>query len=144
MSKMCISLGSFLFYRKALVTGTPVTSSCAIIPAVAMIARRPLFSSLVRMLLKSDSVFGFRPRGSKPRSPGVASALRKAVRALPVSSGPSQYRDTPSSSTAPMARMAEEREEERRELGKDNEEERGEEKKKGGREEERRKGRKEI
>ena len=39
-------------------------------PAMPIIARRPLLSSLVAMDLRSLSFVGLRPSGSKPRSPG--------------------------------------------------------------------------
>ena len=47
----------------------PVTSSCAIIPAMAIIASRPLFSSLVWSSLNSSALSGLRRNGSKPKSP---------------------------------------------------------------------------
>ena len=47
-----------------------VTSSCAIMPATASMARRPLFSSLFCIASRPASSFGFSPSGSKLRSPG--------------------------------------------------------------------------
>ena len=44
-------------------------------PAMAIIARRPLLSSLVCISLSSAALAGLRPRGSKPRSPGEWSVL---------------------------------------------------------------------
>merc|ERR1711924_3230 len=44
----------------------PEASSCAIMPAAAIIARRPLLSSLVCIFLSSSSVVGLRPSGSQP------------------------------------------------------------------------------
>jgi len=48
----------------------PVTSSCVVMPAIAIMARRPLFSSLFCMESRPASSLGLRLRGSKPRSPG--------------------------------------------------------------------------
>ena len=44
----------------------PVTSSCAIIPVMAIIASRPLFSSLVWSSLNSSALSGRRRNGSSP------------------------------------------------------------------------------
>jgi hypothetical protein len=41
------------------------------LPATAIIANLPLFSSLVRMISNSVGSEGLRPKGSKPRSPRV-------------------------------------------------------------------------
>merc|ERR1712232_1399125 len=47
------------------------TCSCAIAPATASIARRPLEISLFCNSNNSLSFLGFIPSGSKPRSPGI-------------------------------------------------------------------------
>ena len=46
------------------------TSSCAVMPATPIMARRPLLSSLVFIAKSSASVVGIRPIGSKPSEPG--------------------------------------------------------------------------
>merc|ERR1711869_187048 len=53
----------------------PEASSCAIMPAAAIIARRPLLSSLVCIFVNSLGSLGLRPRGSNPRSPGMWSVF---------------------------------------------------------------------
>ena len=45
----------------------PVMPSCTTIPAIASIARRPLFSSFVCMILSSSGSVGFRPARSAAR-----------------------------------------------------------------------------
>ena len=48
----------------------PVASSWPTIPAIAIIAARPLFSSFVCISLNSAALAGLNPAGSNPKSPG--------------------------------------------------------------------------
>lgn len=52
-----------------------VTNSCAIMPAVEIMARRPLRISLFCSSKNAAGSVGLRPRGSKPRSPGTRSSF---------------------------------------------------------------------
>ena len=57
--------------RYAQKTELSVMHSCATIPAMAIMARRPLLISLFCMSSRPAASLGLRPSGSKPMSPGV-------------------------------------------------------------------------
>merc|ERR1719353_2175910 len=54
---------------------SPVAHSCATMPEIASIARRPFMISFVFISFASSASLGMRPSGSKPRSPMTWSSL---------------------------------------------------------------------